>query len=789
MASAAASLAPAASWTAFRSTLTCVQHEEFNYTYPGGSTWHDGASLLYKSAEKATEPKSYAAVTFKEFRVIPESELKAAGDGVYFYELGMNRPGHFLENIIVSNVSKASLIVGTNDEFFLDYLPGTPSDFWFKGGIWLLFEVFYHQTKLKLYFAGPRETKHVQIQYTGVRLSEQALQTLTTTPAWITSTHEFRNRVAIPLPQPPRPVLEEEEDATMDSTSSDPNGELKTLLRTVLTKLDHLDAKVEGVKSKLFYLEAAVSGVDIKVQYEVLHPLQKVQVDMNYLKAKVDAVEKLLLEEDDGEEEDEEEEYEEEGEEEMEEDEEEEKVVELAEYISERNLQLCETERPLWMQNRVDGLSDHDGLAMSETITLSSDDIINALKKPPTEAEREERHFILSKCEQIGNGDHHLDLEIPFWSAAAFTGFELDFGQEHAAKHQHGICCCTCEPVGWLALNERDEVRMEKDVTILTAKHPRHHLTARIIVPRAAYGLRVSFTRVYLKTAFKEALLQHDISAGRVIYPRDEHTTAGRFKRRRQDLVQEDKRKEEVIDLGTYLGERCLKLGDQEAGSTQNMGVLNKVEKLRGYEGYSLHESITFSADDITRPLVLPPLKQGEWATIPFINFNSERLDNGNYVVQFDVPVKCSTAFNGFKVDFGEEHAQRHHDGTCCCTYGPVGRLVLLNEHQDEVLLEGLHMLTLKSPRHHLTIRLVVPNAAHGVRLEFRRVYLQHALNQTLWKRDISSGPLVFLKTRMLDGGRLKARVEKEEKEDEENLEGYLYEDRFRMPSPGVKSV
>lgn len=242
----------------FKASLTCAgEFDESN------GSWQRAMEALVADAR----PNTFTAVKKVHDFVVNQAPLLRYRDGLQFYDFSVERDVDVIENMIVSGATRASLLIGY-EERPMTYLPGTPSDYWFKDGFTLpLAALQYTEVKVRFYFdpAGIYQNQHVSFSYTGLLLSPEPRKTLATR-SWKTRTHLYQNGIATPLetviPAPAAPVAPVVEGgaAAGPVPAVDSIAQLAPILAALSAKLDRLDMKISHVTTQLYRREVQKRG-------------------------------------------------------------------------------------------------------------------------------------------------------------------------------------------------------------------------------------------------------------------------------------------------------------------------------------------------------------------------------------------------------------------------------------------------------------------------------------------------------------------------------------------------
>jgi hypothetical protein len=245
----------------FKAGLTCVgEFDESN------GSWQRAMEALVADAR----PNTFTAVKKVHDFVVNQAPLLRYRDGLQFYDFSVERDVDVIENMIVSGATRASLLIGY-EERPMTYLPGTPSDYWFKDGFTLpLAALQYMEVKVRFYFDpdGIYQNQHISFSYTGLLLNSEARKTLATR-SWKTRTHLYQNGMATPLetviPAPAAPItavapVVEGGAAAGPVPAVDSIAQLAPILAALSAKLDRLDMKISHVTTQLYRREVQKRG-------------------------------------------------------------------------------------------------------------------------------------------------------------------------------------------------------------------------------------------------------------------------------------------------------------------------------------------------------------------------------------------------------------------------------------------------------------------------------------------------------------------------------------------------
>jgi hypothetical protein len=262
-----------ASWDTFKAGLKCIFDSK-----------QDTSGLRPAEALSfATESNSYALVhateTYNTSQDIPL--MRDNGDGFWVKDLHFDRNIDVVEKIVVKSVvggvAKASLLIGSNEEFPLVAGDHQRTHFVFKHRVTLLLGALKARdvlgnkdVSIRCYF-DTREYHEFRLSYDALLLHAEPRHTLATQETWMTATHVYHNGVASPVViedrDPVRPFdvttaswysglpagtyraptesSEDGEDAPAPST------DLLALLAALHAKFDALEKKLATVETKL----------------------------------------------------------------------------------------------------------------------------------------------------------------------------------------------------------------------------------------------------------------------------------------------------------------------------------------------------------------------------------------------------------------------------------------------------------------------------------------------------------------------------------------------------------
>jgi hypothetical protein len=276
------------SWDLFKAGLKCIFDSNRN-----SSGLRPAEALSY-----ATEPNSYALVhameTYNTGQDIPLMQQNA--DGFWVKDFHLDRNIDVVEKIQVRGVTKASLLIGTNEEFFM--VPGDHqrTHFVFKHRVTVLLGALKARdvignknVRIRCYFDST-DFREFTLSYDALLLHAEPRRTLATQETWMTATHIYHIGVASPVVisdrDPVRPLetaswytglpagtfrapSETKEAGPSESSEAAPDAapttDLTAVLAAFITKLDALEKKLGTMETKLntrlARIEASVNDV------------------------------------------------------------------------------------------------------------------------------------------------------------------------------------------------------------------------------------------------------------------------------------------------------------------------------------------------------------------------------------------------------------------------------------------------------------------------------------------------------------------------------------------------